>query len=107
MSKEKFTDEEMQNDPSLRWCGYRYGEVLYSDAHASLVRFDHYCEKRVWVYVLEVNSMAPLQKPATVLQVRRPSVMENARKPLSEQEKEGLTTQQKMYRALRNKPKEN
>jgi hypothetical protein len=82
------TPEEIANDPSLKWCGYRFGELVWSDYHQESVRFVCYmlpsCE---FVRLASLNSIAELPGEYHRLTIRRPSVMEASRKPMTESEK--------------------
>lgn len=40
--KRKPTEGELANDPSLRWCGYRRFELVWSDTHKTEMRFVEY-----------------------------------------------------------------
>jgi hypothetical protein len=75
--KQKFTEADLKNDPSLRWCPYRMWELVWSDVHNKPVRFVRYEDGKVRVGTL--NGMAPLPELVEVHQVRRPSVMDAPR----------------------------
>ncbi len=40
--KHKLSEAELANDPSLRWCGYRRMELVWSDTHKTEMRFVEY-----------------------------------------------------------------
>lgn len=69
MKKIQFTPEQLANDPSLKYCPYRYGELVWSDQHKAWVRFGHYEGRNV--HVLSYAGMAPLSGVVPDLQIRR------------------------------------
>ena len=98
MKHRRSTAEEIVNDPSLRWCAYRYGELVHSDAHAAQVRFVRY--ERGKIRVATLNGISNLPGLVDPLKVRRPSVMSYSdTKVLSEQDKGAIVAHQKLKRA--------
>src|ERR1700730_5967667 len=85
MKSWKPTAEQIANDPSLKWIGYRRGELVWSDLHSANVRFLEYSEGKVRLATLD--GIAPLPDLAEENQVRRPSVMFDEMPHLSESEK--------------------
>lgn len=66
------TPAHVRNDPSLRWVGYRYGEVLYSDTHQTYLRFSRYDHKDPSRVVLaSMNGIADLPGTVDEFTVRR------------------------------------
>ena len=94
--KLQFTDAELKNDPSLRWCPYRRSELVYSDVHQAPVRFLEYANDRV--LLASLNGIAPLPVTAGRLQVRRPSVMTEQHQ-LPTEIRQGIVAEQKSKRA--------
>ena len=72
-SKRGFSQAELRNDPSLKWCEYRFGEMLWSDIHQTEVRFARYEEELV--RVCSLNGIEELPDLVSSVWVRRPSVM--------------------------------
>lgn len=93
MKKIKYSDAELVNDPSLRWCQYRYGELIWSDVHDGPARFDRY--EGDGVRLLTDVAMAPMNSIVGRLQVRRPSAGDAPAK-LSEVDKGGMIAGQAM-----------
>lgn len=66
---------ELANDPSLRWCPYRSGELVWSDAHGDVMRFLRY--ESAGVALATQHGIAPVAGVYSPLSVRRPSVASN------------------------------
>ena len=87
---------ELANDPSLRWCPYRQGELVYSDLHQAVVRFWEIEKKGI--RLASLNGIAPLPELVRADQIRRPSVMREANKAMTQAEKvQVLLTAQEMH----------
>jgi hypothetical protein len=70
-TKRQHSPEEIDNDPSLKYCGYRPFEAVYSDTHGGLIRFHRYVGSDR-VELAEMNSMAVIAGTVPALSVRRP-----------------------------------
>lgn len=65
-----FTEAELTNDPSLRWCPYRTWELIHSDAHDEPVRFLRYSGDNAELAVVGDHFMRELGT-VPVLSLRR------------------------------------
>lgn len=67
-TKRKYTKEELENDPSLKWNSYQKWEVLWSDEYKDLVRFVGYEGEGIQLADLSTINLGRLYDP---LKVRR------------------------------------
>ena len=67
-SKHKATPEEIANDPSLKWCGYQWGECVVSDTLGD-VRFIRY--EADGIRVATISGIKELPDLVSPLQIRR------------------------------------
>lgn len=81
MKKPTFSTVQLTNDPSLRWCPYRYGEVVYSDSHEKELRFLGYADNAN-VRLGTINGIAEIAGHVNELTVRRPTVMKSYNKSI-------------------------
>lgn len=70
-SKRSHSAIEIANDPSLKYCGYRVFEAIYSDAHAGYRRFVRYTNDGSEVVLAEMASMREIPGVVSVLTIRR------------------------------------
>ena len=77
--KHKPSQEQILNDPSLRWHPYYlWGELVFSDIHKKVLRFFGYKEGDK-AELATVHGIDPLPEFVSLLSIRRPTVMENYR----------------------------
>jgi hypothetical protein len=69
-SKRLHSPAELRNDASLRYCGYRPFEAVFSDTHDTEMRFVRYSGQDR-VVLAEVNSMREIPDTFPMLSVRR------------------------------------
>lgn len=69
--KHKPGPAELANDPSLRWCPYRSFELVWSDAHATEMRFNGYNDDGT--VSLANMAMSPVPGSYDPLSIRRPT----------------------------------
>lgn len=69
--KIEYTEAELANDPSLKWCPYREAEAVWSDLHRTDVRFLRYEEGKV--RLATIDGISPLPDLVERTQVRRAS----------------------------------
>ena len=75
--KQKYSESELRNDPSLKWCPYRRAEVVWSDAHQAEVRFMEYvgCDR---ARTATLNGIADMPGTVHRLGIRRPTALATA-----------------------------
>lgn len=64
------TDQELANDPSLKWACYRKWEAVWSDSHNTVVRFCRY-EECGNIRVAGLNTIGELPELVHPLNIRR------------------------------------
>lgn len=70
-SKRAHSAVETANDPSLKYCGYRVFEAIYSDMHGDYRRFVRYTADGNFMVLAEMASMREIPGVVSVLSVRR------------------------------------
>lgn len=105
-NKRKHSTEELVNDPSLRFCGYRPFEAIYSDSHGCEMRFVRYHDD-AHVVLATINGMAETGGVFSVLSIRRASVQEGYSARLSEMDRQGILAEQKLSRISKKTGKRN
>jgi hypothetical protein len=70
-SKRSHSAAEIANDPSLKYCGYRTFEAIYSDGHVGYRRFVRYTTDGTEVVLAEMAGMREIPGVFSALSIRR------------------------------------